>query len=173
MEQPQWAIKDYETGHDALIDREDPETPSLHAVNPELTLILAEGLPVFGFHWIGTVMIAPVLIFMLVLILLPVFVITGSDVTLTMAIVTLVVSLAFLWGFTFCASTHGPESRHFPSPLFHDARKRWSRSPFFENPSPRSKSKNMDGMGGHPFSSPEQALFSARPARRQTVHASY
>ncbi|QPJ66281.1 MAG: hypothetical protein G3M78_13110 [Candidatus Nitrohelix vancouverensis] len=118
MEQPQWAIKDYETGHDALIDLEDPETPSLYAVRPDLTLVLAEGLPVFGFHWIGAVMIAPALVFMLILILLPVFVLTGSDVTWIMAIVTLVVSSSFLWGFTFALQLMVQNRDIFPRRYF-------------------------------------------------------
>ncbi len=96
-----WANDDYETGYDALLDYDDPESPTLFEAGRGLQLILPEGLPVFGLHWIGAVMIAPILVFMSILILLPIVVITGSHATWINGIATTIVCLIMLWGFSF------------------------------------------------------------------------
>jgi len=101
MSQLIWADRDYEVGYDALLDYDDPETPTLLKVKETLQLILPEGLPVFGLHWIGAVMIAPILIFISVLALLPIIVIAGSHAIGMNGIITTGVCLILLWGFSF------------------------------------------------------------------------
>jgi hypothetical protein len=101
MPQLNWADRDYEVGYDALLDHSDPETPTLFNAKETLQLILPEGLPVFGLHWIGAVMIAPILVFISILALLPIIIITGSHATWINGIVTTGMCLILLWGFSF------------------------------------------------------------------------
>jgi hypothetical protein len=101
MPQLNWADRDYEVGYDALLDYSDPETPTLFNAKETLQLILPEGLPVFGLHWIGAVMIAPILVFISILALLPIIIIAGSHATWINGIITTGMCLILLWGFSF------------------------------------------------------------------------
>jgi|GEM_PF-5881436 len=101
MVQSDWAQSDYNDGYNSLLDYSDPESPTLFEAKGNLKLVLPEGLPVFGLHWIGLVMLAPIIIFMSILILLPVFVVTGSHANWTNGVVTTVICLLLLWGFSF------------------------------------------------------------------------
>lgn len=96
-----WAEKDIELGINYLADHEQEATDATFlTAGDDTRILLPTGLPAFGANVVGMFMMAPLLLFMLVLTLFPIQILwSANDLSLT-RIILIVVCLALLWGLT-------------------------------------------------------------------------
>jgi len=74
MKPSTWVARDYEAGLKYLAGHEDEaQQSSVLEMAEGLTIVFPRGLPATGIHFVGAFMLAPVFLFMAILILLPVF----------------------------------------------------------------------------------------------------
>lgn len=101
MNSQNWAEKDIERGINYLADHEEQATTeTILTVEEDTTILLPSGLPVYGANITGIFMMAPLFLFIVILILFPIRIL-GS--THGLSSFTLALSIVFLllgWGLT-------------------------------------------------------------------------
>lgn len=98
---PDWASQDYETAQDFLADNEElAQRETLLDLEGKLTLILPTRLPACAVSFAGAFMILPLILFMIILVVFPIFgFVSQGAVTPTTLGITAGCAL-FFWGFT-------------------------------------------------------------------------
>ena len=101
MTQPDWSSQDYASARKFLAENEEQAaSDTVLDAGDGLTVILPTGLPAYGMSFPGIFMLAPLIVFMAILILFPVLgFVTQWDITLTTLIITAGCAIMF-WGFT-------------------------------------------------------------------------
>jgi hypothetical protein len=105
MNAQNWAEQDIDRGMSYLADHEQEalDATILTAGN-DTKILLPTGLPAFGANVVGMFMMAPLILFMLILTLFPLFSVqilwNGLALSKMQAIILIVISLALLWGLT-------------------------------------------------------------------------
>jgi hypothetical protein len=101
MNTQNWAEQDIDRGISYLAEHEPEatDTPIVKA-DDDTQILLPTGLPAFGANIVGMFMMAPLLLFMLVLTLFPLqIILSGNGLSITSAIL-IGLCLALLWGLT-------------------------------------------------------------------------
>jgi len=88
----EWAIN-YVSGHEA-----EAESATVLNTGHEITLLLPSGLPAYGAHFIGIFMMAPILVFMAILVLFPLRVLWPGGSFSGSAVVLILFCLLLFWG---------------------------------------------------------------------------
>lgn len=96
-----WAEQDIERGISYLADHEQEavDTTILNA-GDDTRILLPSGLPAFGANFVGMFMMAPLLLFMLVLTVFPIQIISSGKDLSTTPIILIPICLGLLWGLT-------------------------------------------------------------------------
>ncbi|MEE9259302.1 MAG: hypothetical protein V3U37_07135, partial [Nitrospinaceae bacterium] len=101
MTQPDWSLQDYASAQTFLAENEEQAaSETVLDAGDGLTVILPAGLPAYGMRFAGLFMLAPIILFMVILILFPVLgFVTRWDITPTTLAITAGCAIMF-WGFT-------------------------------------------------------------------------
>jgi hypothetical protein len=101
MNAQNWAEQDIDRGINYLADHENEATEAtILTAGDDIRILLPTGLPAFGANVVGMFMMAPLLLFMLVMTLFPIQILwSGKALSATPAIL-IVVCLGLLWGLT-------------------------------------------------------------------------
>ncbi|MBC8285453.1 MAG: hypothetical protein H8E32_16690 [Nitrospinae bacterium] len=94
-----WSEIDYQIGLDFVRDHEDESNTILHT-EKNVSVILPGELPIFGAGFYGIFMLAPIVLFMLVISSLLVIVLTSNSLEIQTQILFLFGCLFFLWALT-------------------------------------------------------------------------
>jgi hypothetical protein len=101
MNTQNWAEMDIDRGIVYLEDHELEATDTtVLSAGDELQILLPTGLPAFGANVVGMFMMAPLLLFMLFLILFPIQILWSETSPSTASMGLILVGLALLWGLT-------------------------------------------------------------------------
>ncbi len=105
MNAQNWAEQDIDRGMSYLADHEQEAiNATILTAGDDTKILLPTGLPAFGANVVGMFMTAPLVLFMLILTLFPLFSIqnlwNGLALSKIQATILIVISLALLWGLT-------------------------------------------------------------------------
>ena len=101
MNAQNWAEQDIERGISYLADHEQEATDTtILATGDGHRILLPTGLPAYGANVVGMFMMAPILLFMLVLTLFPIQILWSGKGFSTTSIVLILLCLSLLWGLT-------------------------------------------------------------------------
>ena len=101
MKAQNWAEKDIDRGMSYLADHEqEAADATILPVDGDTRILLPTGLPAFGANVVGMFMMAPLLLFMLVLTLFPILILWTGNSLSTTSIILVLLCLALLWGLT-------------------------------------------------------------------------
>jgi hypothetical protein len=101
MTSQNWAEKDIERGISYLADHEEQATTEtiIHA-GEDTTILLPSGLPVYGANISGIFMMAPLLLFIAILILFPARILWSTHGLSSFTMVLILLFLLLVWGLT-------------------------------------------------------------------------
>jgi len=101
MNAQNWAEQDIERGISYLADHEQKATDTtILTTGDDTRILLPTGLPAYGANVVGMFMMAPILLFMLVLTLFPIQILWSGKIFSTIPMVLIMLCLALLWGLT-------------------------------------------------------------------------
>ncbi|GJL77889.1 MAG: hypothetical protein NPINA01_08780 [Nitrospinaceae bacterium] len=101
MNSQNWAEKDIDRGIKYLADHEtEAKAETVLATEEDITILLPSGLPAFGANISGIFMMAPLLLFLLILILFPIRILSSTRGLPITTVVLSVLCLLFAWGLT-------------------------------------------------------------------------
>lgn len=98
MNQEHWAKNDYQTGFSFVADHEDEAASNIiMTTDNNVTVILPSGLPLYGAGFYGIFMLAPIILFMLIISYLLVLILTINSLETQRLILFSGGCLFFLW----------------------------------------------------------------------------
>lgn len=101
MNSQNWAEKDIERGINYLADHEEQATTeTILTAEEDTTILLPSGLPVYGANITGIFMMAPLVLFIVILILFPIRILGSTHGLSSFTVALTVVFLLLAWGLT-------------------------------------------------------------------------
>ena len=101
MNTQNWAEQDIERGISYLADHEhEAVDTTVLTTGDDHLILLPTGLPAYGANVVGIFMMAPLLLFMLVLTVFPIQILWSGKILSTTPIVLILLCLSLLWGLT-------------------------------------------------------------------------